>query len=156
MISTNWLFSSFLRNVSAQFFVASVLIVTLVSVGGTRNALAQQGGPDDEEALEEILVTGSRLPTTGLNTASAVTVLSREEIEYTNLSSIGEVLRELPLSGARAATETAGRGNSGVATAALRGLSSVNTLVLMNGRRMLATNDNGEVDLNSVPFDNTL
>ncbi len=150
---TKWLLNSFLRNASAQFFVASVLIVTLVSVGGTRNALAQQTGSADDEVIEEIIVTGSRLPTTGVNTASAVTVLSREEMEYTNLSSIGEILRELPLSGARAATDTASRGNNGSATAALRGLSSVNTLVLMNGRRMLATNDNGEVDLNSIPFE---
>ena len=152
-MSINWRFSLSLRSVLTEILVASVLTVTLVSVGGTRYALAQEADPADEEFLEEILVTGSRLRTTGLDTPSAVTVLSREEIEFTNLSSTGELLRELPLSGARAATETAGRGNSGVATAALRGLSAVNTLVLMNGRRMLATNDRGEVDLNSIPFE---
>lgn len=117
-------------------------------------ALAQ--APPDRpasEPIEEIFVTGSRLATTGLDTASPVTVLSSDEIAFTNLSSAGELLRELPLSGAQTATDTAGRGNAGVATAALRGLSAVNTLVLMNGRRLLATNDAGEVDLNSLPFE---
>lgn len=154
-MSTNKQLRSSSRSVFAEFFVVSVLTVALVTVGGTRNALAQaqEGGLADDELIEEILVTGSRLRTTGLDTPSPVTILSREDIEYTNLSSTGELLRELPLSGARSATETAGRGNSGVATVALRGLPAVNTLVLMNGRRMLATNDNGEVDLNSIPFE---
>jgi iron complex outermembrane receptor protein len=129
---------------------AATLLLALT--GGASSALAQAPA-QDQEPIEEIFVTGSRLATTGLDTASPVTVISSDEIAFTNLSSTGELLRELPLSGAQSATETAGRGNSGVATAALRGLSAVNTLVLMNGRRLLAQNDQGEVDLNSLPFE---
>lgn len=133
----------------------SVFVLALSLTVCTGTAFAQAPGSDqqEQETIEEIFVTGSRLATTGLNTASPVTVISSDDIELTNLSSTGELLRELPLAGAQSATETAGRGNSGVATVALRGLGAVNTLVLMNGRRLLATNDAGEVDLNSLPFE---
>lgn len=139
----------------ARYVLVPISCLALTSVGLVAHAQerTQPSDPEDDEPVEEILVTGSRLPTTGLDTSSPVSILSSVEIGATNLSSTGELLREMPFSGAQTATDTAGRGNSGVATAALRGLSSVNTLVLMNGRRLLATNAEGEVDLNSIPFE---
>jgi len=113
-----------------------------------------QGAAQESPAtmLEEVIVTGSRLPSTGLRTSAPVTVLDRSEIEATGSSSVGELLRELPVATA-SASDTAGRGNGGAATVALRGLSAVNTLVLINGRRVLSNNEGGTVDLNSIPFE---
>src|SRR3546814_11678584 len=51
------------------------------------------------------------------------------------------------------ASDTAGRGNDGSANIALRGLSAVNALVLLNGRRVLSNSASGTVDLNSFPFE---
>ena len=116
----------------------------------TNLSLAQQAG--DEEPIEMIVVTGSRLAQKHLTDAAPVTVLTRNDIDVTGATSVGELLRELPSAGA-SASESAGRGNSGSANVALRGLSSVNTLVLVNGRRVLSNNPNGTVDLNSIPFD---
>ncbi len=97
------------------------------------------------------MVTGSRLKNTSLTSSAPVTVLSEQQIKATGATNVGELLRVLP-----AATGTsgagAGRGNSGTATVALRGLSAVNTLVLINGRRVLASSAGGTVDLNSIPF----
>jgi iron complex outermembrane receptor protein len=102
--------------------------------------------------MDEVLVTGSRIATTGLETSAPLTILDRTEIEATGATSVGELLRELPVATA-SASDTAGRGNGGAATVALRGLSAVNTLVLINGRRVLSNNDGGTVDLNSIPFE---
>jgi iron complex outermembrane receptor protein len=107
---------------------------------------------DEPARLDEIVVTGSRLSTTGTNTSAPVTVLDRSTIDATGSTSVGELLRELPVATA-SASDTAGRGNGGSATVALRGLSSVNTLVLINGRRVLSNSEGGTVDLNSIPFE---
>jgi iron complex outermembrane receptor protein len=77
--------------------LAATLLPALALTGGASSALAQAPA-QDQEPIEEIFVTGSRLATTGLDTASPVTVISSDEIAFTNLSSTGELLRELPLS----------------------------------------------------------
>ncbi len=120
---------------------------------GIATALNAQTSPPQEAAqMDEVLVTGSRIATTGLETSAPVTVLDRAEIDATGAASVGELLRELPVATA-SASDTAGRGNGGTATVALRGLSAVNTLVLINGRRVLSNNDGSTVDLNSIPFE---
>lgn len=125
-----------------------LLLATAAQMVGFTPAYAQ-----DEEATEEtFIVTGSRLPSTDLTGAAPVTVMDRVEIEATGAQSVGELLRELPVASA-SASDSAGRGNDGSANIALRGLSAVNTLVLVNGRRMLSNSAGGTVDLNSVPFE---
>lgn len=126
---------------------AYLVIAGLAAFG---SAIAQTTPTD--ETVEEIVVTGSRLATDGANTSSPVTVMTQQDLINTGETSIGEVLRHLPVTGAQTSTDTAGRGNSGIATVALRGLSPVNTLILMDGHRLVAADDQGRVDLNSVPF----
>lgn len=133
------------RNTIAPACLAFVLPLVLADVAAAQD-------DTDEEPIEMIVVTGSRLAQRHLTDAAPITVLSRNDIDVTGAASVGELLRELPSAGA-SASESAGRGNNGSATVALRGLSSVNTLVLVNGRRILSNNANGTVDLNSIPFD---
>ncbi len=118
-------------------------------------ALAQEAASKpkttDLEAVS-VTVTGSRLPSSDLTAAAPVTIIDREKIDATGAQSVGELLRELPVASA-SASDSAGRGNNGSANVALRGLSAVNTLVLVNGRRMLPNNAGGTVDLNSIPFE---
>jgi iron complex outermembrane receptor protein len=116
-------------------------------------ALSPDGENDaDARDMADVTVTGSRLVKKHLVDAAPVTVLSADDIASTGATSVGELLRELPAAVA-STSESAGRGNNGSATVALRGLGAVNTLVLINGRRVLANNANGLVDLNSIPFD---
>lgn len=114
--------------------------------------LTPQNSEDASSGEQEIVVTGSRLPSTALTSSAPVTVLDRSQIDVTGTASVGELLQELPVA-SPAASDAAGRGNAGAANVALRGLSAINTLVLVNGRRMLANTADGTVDLNSVPFE---
>ncbi len=123
-----------------------------LTVAGTAHAQTSSPSPADASPPQDIVVTGSRLPSADLVSSAPVTVLDRSEIEATGATSVGSLLRELPAATATS-SESAGRGNSGSATVALRGLSAVNTLVLINGRRVLASNSGGTVDLNSIPFE---
>ena len=128
-----------------------VTLASAISIALAATATnAQNAGTETE--LDEVIVTGSRLPQIGLQSAAPVTVLDRSEIEATGATSVGELLRELPVATA-STSDTASRGNGGSATVALRGLSAVNTLVLINGRRTLSNNEGGTVDLNSIPFE---
>ena len=129
------------------------LAIATIPLAIATAASAQNAGTESAATqLDEVVVTGSRLATTGLNTSAPVTILDRTEIEATGAASVGELLRELPVATA-SARDSAGRGNGGSATVALRGLSAVNTLVLINGRRVLSNNEGGTVDLNSIPFE---
>lgn len=114
-------------------------------------ARAQEAPPAGGED-SSIVITGSRLPSTDLTGSAPVTVLDRSDIDATGTQSVGELLRDLPVASA-ASSDTAGRGNDGSANVALRGLSAVNTLVLINGRRVLPNTAGGTVDLNSIPFE---
>ncbi|WP_136162541.1 TonB-dependent receptor [Sphingomonas flavalba] len=134
-----------MRNISTK-------TVLLAAAAPLALLLPAQAPAQDGPAEEVIIVTGSRLPSTDLTGAAPLTVLDRGEIEATGAQSVGELLRELPVASA-SASDSAGRGNNGSANIALRGLSAVNTLVLVNGRRVLSNSDGGTVDLNSIPFE---
>ena len=130
----------------------TVLCLLTSAVSAALGTQAQAQESESDAAPVEIVVTGSRLPSRNLTAAAPVTILDRAEIEATGAASIGELLREMPVATA-SASESAGRGNNGSANVALRGLSAVNTLVLINGRRVLANSAGGTVDLNSIPFE---
>ena len=102
--------------------------------------------------MDEVLVTGSRLATTGLKpprrSPFSIARRSRPPAPPASANCCANC-RSLPLP--RATPPAAA--TRGSATVALRGLSAVNTLVLINGRRVLSNNDGGTVDLNSIPFE---
>ncbi len=108
----------------------------------------------DEEPIEEILVTGSRL----LLNVAPVTVLSRHDIERGGANSIGDMLQALPQNAGSALNtnvnmsgEPYGDDGDGSVRIALRGHA---TLVLVNGRRFPNTGNGADtsVDLNTLPI----
>lgn len=108
--------------------------------------------PPPEEFIEEIVVTGSRIPRKELTTAAPVTVLDKAQIEASGRTSIGEILQNLPEQ-SNATNTSVNNGGSGATRINLRGLGSERTLVLLNGRRHVAggTGADASVDLNAIP-----
>ncbi|MCE2391162.1 MAG: TonB-dependent receptor [Proteobacteria bacterium] len=132
--------------------VAGALLAACLWAPGGAPAQEPPSGP---EAVEAITVTGSRIPRKDLEAAAPVTVLSREEIDRSGATSIGQLLRELPSVAGQAQTTQANNGGAGTQQISLRGLGSVRTLVLLNGRRLPPSVDSGAavpaVDLNTLP-----
>src|SRR5258708_28319482 len=95
------------------------------------NALAQVKG-------ERIEVTGSNIKRTDSETPSPIQVITREQIERSGAISVAELLRAVPaIAGGSTQDFNGGSGfQRGNQTASLRGLGSVATLVLLNGRRL--------------------
>ena len=95
-------------------------------------------GQDDDDTVEEVIVTGTRIATTdGFGATSPVTVVDAENIKNLGFVNIEQVLNSLP-SIETSQNANISNGSSGTASIDLRGLGTNRTLVLINGRRMQA------------------
>jgi outer membrane receptor protein involved in Fe transport len=125
------------------------------NIPADNSATGTAGGPSSgrkKEASEEIVVTGSRIRRKDLTTPAPVTVISREQITSSGKVTIGDFLQALPEQGNTLNTQF-NNGGDGSTRIALRSLGSARTLVLVNGRRMVAggTGADTAVDLNTIP-----
>ncbi len=111
------------------------------------------GGPSARKsAAEEITVTGSRIRRKDLTTAAPVTVISRQQIDSSGVATIGDFLQLLPSQG-NATNTNANNGGDGQTNISLRSLGAQRTLVLVDGKRMVAGGFGAGVgvDLNTIP-----
>ncbi|WDE08113.1 TonB-dependent receptor [Thalassomonas viridans] len=118
-------------------------------------AYAGQGTIAHED-IEKITVTGSRIKRTDLESASPVAVISAEQISLSGISNVEDLLQEMSFSAGVAGNATNAywtSGGYGTAQVNIRGLGIKRTLVLLNGRRVVAggTGANSSVDLNMIP-----
>ena len=108
-----------------------------------------------EELVEEIVVTGSRLSRTGFDTPTPVTVIGEEEINAEAAPSIDAFVATLPsVQGSGNSSTSSGSlsaGGAGVADMNLRALGSQRTLVLLDGQRNVPSRSTGQVDVNTMP-----
>ncbi|KRA53943.1 TonB-dependent receptor [Pseudoxanthomonas sp. Root65] len=117
--------------------------------------------------LDTLTVTGSRIKRAEMEGRVPVQTLSREEIERTGLTSIGDILQELTGSGSALNTKFNSSGNfgfspngdgvgAGSAQVDLRNLGPKRVLVLVDGMRWVnessASGVSAAVDLNTIPL----
>jgi iron complex outermembrane receptor protein len=134
----------------------------LLAFAFATNANAQRtpsaAAPADKE-LTEIVVTGSLLHRTELETESPVTTFTAEQIQQTGLTTVADVIRTISADNSGTIPNAFGLGfAAGASGVALRGLTVNSTLVLIDGRRAApyALADDGQrsfVDLNTIPLD---
>ncbi len=103
-----------------------------------------------QDEIEEIVVTGSRIKRRDFITPSPLTTIDRDDIGFAGQATIEETLNQMPQ-----VSPSFGRAsnNPGTGTAAidLRGLGPGRTLTLLNGRRVGGTFTGSAVDLNNIP-----
>jgi outer membrane receptor protein involved in Fe transport len=136
--------------------MAMLLATTGYSVQAAEEATAEQ------EKIEKIQVTGSRLKGVDMEGANPVQIFSRDDLANRGYDTVSSFLRDLPqASSAGTFTENGGVGGADGAPAgssgvSLRGLGSSSTLVLVNGRRVAVDSfTNGFdsfVNVNSIPM----
>jgi outer membrane receptor protein involved in Fe transport len=118
-----------------------------VGTGLSAQAVAQE--------TETVVITGSRIPQTGLYAASPVTSVGQQEIKFSGANTVDSLINALPgASGNYSSTSSvfATNGALGQAQIALRNLGNTRTLVLMDGKRLMP----GDViipapDVNQIP-----
>src|SRR5258708_13102140 len=112
-------------------------------------------GAEPEESMVEIVVTGTRLGSANTTSPSPTAGLDSEELQRLGTPRVEDLVNSLPQINSALALGAIGAAVApvtGTATADLRGIGALRTLVLINGRRT-APGDayNPSADLNTVP-----
>ena len=103
---------------------------------------AQPAEPAAPGALEEVVVTGSRIPRAGFDTLQPAQTVSSETLLDRGFTNAGDALNELSAFGAAGSNNTGQQSgqNVGQQFVNLYGLGAQRTLVLVNGRRFVSGN----------------
>lgn len=123
----------------------AVPIATTMALVTPGTTLAQ------DEEVDEVVVTGSRLVRRDLDAPSPIVVISAEDIQNAGNVTLEETLNELPQLASDNTSSVNSGGGSGILTADLRGLDAVRTLVLVNGKRFAPADSRGLTDITSIP-----
>ena len=110
----------------------------------------------EDQTLEEIVVTGTRIARPNLDAATPIVAVPRAAFERTGSGTAETTLNRYPQfqPGYTSTANNAGnlnRYSDGRAGLNLRGLGDNRTLTLVDGRRLVPVNGNGETDLNVIP-----
>lgn len=111
------------------------------------------------EKLQEIMVTGSAIPRTSLETAAPVQVITAEQIKASGFTSVDQVVRTVSADNSGSIPNSFQDGfAAGASGVALRGLTAAATLVLVDGHRVAdyPVADDGTrsfQDLNTLPLE---
>ncbi|MBO9664892.1 TonB-dependent receptor plug domain-containing protein, partial [Dokdonella sp.] len=116
-------------------------------------AMAQDAAAPQNQQLETVTVTGSRIRKADVETAQPILVLDRAAIEKQGFNTVVDILSNLTEAGSppisRSSVLASGE-NVGGYYVDLRNLGPNRTLILLNGKRLGATSD-GLQDLSQVP-----
>jgi iron complex outermembrane receptor protein len=115
---------------------------------------AQSTAGTSAESLEEVVVTGSRVIQNGDDSPTPVTVVSTEQLLQTTPRTVVEGLLTLPVfAGGRSPQTNPGNSsqNGSYRSLNLRNIGVTRTLVLFDGKRVMTTTPQGEVDADFVP-----
>jgi iron complex outermembrane receptor protein len=131
---------SFVSKFPRGFRRFSLLLAALPLAMGTANA---QEDSDDDGPLEEIITVGTQIRGANISEALAVSVVTSQDIEDLGIDSGDELLQFMAEQGSNFFAESenisggvnAARGDIGAFN--LRNLGTGNTLVLLNGRRLV-------------------
>jgi len=129
--------------------ICALMCTTALFATGAGTAFAQDTAAQDAAAQDAaigenvIVVTGSQIKGAKIDDILPVTVLDEEAIETTGADSGDELFRAIPQAGTVEFNDQSSQSNSpnaargDIASINLRGLGTGNTLLLINGRRMV-------------------
>src|ERR1700676_4258247 len=118
-------------------------VIATVFLACTAPAFAQQTstGPDASAPIEEVIVTGSRIPQPNLTSTSPIEVVDDKEIKLPGTTDMISPLNRFPHPFMNNVSDFSGTSQvlsspGGLSTADLRGLGPQRTLVLIDGKRL--------------------
>jgi len=130
--------------------VARAVRFALLTAGAMGAGLYGTGSFAQTQELEEVVVTGTRVKTPGVESNSPITSVGAAEIAYQQPVAVEDIVKQLP-GAVPAIGPGTNNGSGGGATIDLRGLGPERSLVLVNSKRFVPFDLNARVDTNSVP-----
>lgn len=134
--------------------ISTVLMVAAAATAQAQDARQPTEESSDIKRLDAVTVTGSRIPRVDYLSASPVGTLTAEDIRATGAVTLGDVINALPQMSTTYSLGNSTRfiGTAGLNLLDLRGLGVDRTLVLVNGRRHVASAaGSSAVDINTIP-----
>ncbi|MDG6094753.1 TonB-dependent receptor [Acetobacter sp. AN02] len=119
----------------------------------TRAATVRQARVASQDS-EDIVVTGSALRSNRYS-PNPVQTVKAQDIQQTSAVTLGDYLMRLPSMGSSGTSSGQQNGGDGLSCSDIRNLGSSRTLVLVDGKRMVQTQDSGVscADLSTIPTD---
>ncbi|MHB1207350.1 MAG: TonB-dependent receptor domain-containing protein [Rhodospirillaceae bacterium] len=134
---------------------ASALLIALTAGGAQAQTPAPAQAAQAPGAVEEIIVTGTRVQRDGYEAPTPLTVIGIEQIEAAAPTNIAEFVNSMPQISGSATPQTSNSsissGTAGLNTLNLRNLGSTRTLVLLDGQRSVGSTLENIVDVNTFP-----
>jgi len=149
-----------LRLLACLFCLQVTSAAALSADTGTGVEVASDETPTDnnfeESVLEEVIVTGSRVRRSNLDSPSPVLVIESSALVDAGITTLGEFARYLPQNADTVSDSASGTtGLLGSAGFNLRGIGLDATLTLVNGRRIAPFGGSSDtspfVDINAIP-----
>lgn len=118
-------------------------------------AKPQLAAAPDAAAVDEIVVTGTRVVRDGYEAPTPVSVIGIDQIEDAAVANLGDFVNTLPSLVGNTSPQTARTsmtaGGVGLNTPQARNLGSSRTLILLDGQRTVGSQPTGQVDINTFP-----
>ncbi|MGC1269716.1 MAG: TonB-dependent receptor [Croceibacterium sp.] len=133
------------RGKSSHLAVATALLAVAAWPVAAQAQDQEQEDAATEAGDEAILVTASRVRSSGFTAPTPLTVLGADQIEAVAPTQVQDILALVP------SFRTTGQPASATTYADLRGIGAQRTLVLVDGRRHVSTFSDGTVDLGVIP-----
>ncbi|MGF1543050.1 MAG: TonB-dependent receptor plug domain-containing protein [Parvularculaceae bacterium] len=142
------------RGIRGLFNSVSSAVLAGVGSIGANAQFSSAAFAQDDEAADQIVVTGSRIARSGTSTPVPTVILNAEAIAASGAVNIGDLVREIPAigPGLNADSTAPTFSGAGLNLIDLRRLGTARTLVLVDGRRQVGSQPGTTaVDLNIIP-----
>ncbi|MBB5712867.1 outer membrane receptor protein involved in Fe transport [Sphingomonas xinjiangensis] len=110
---------------------------------------------DTQSGPGEVVVTGTRIISSGFTAPTPTTVIGEEQIAANAQPNIFNTVAQLPAlqgsTGASTGTFSTSSGTQGLSSFSLRGLGPIRTLTLLDGQRVVGANVTGVPDISMFP-----
>ena len=134
---------------------ATSAVAMIVSAGSASAQTAQAPASSEPTALTEIVVTGTRIRSTGFTAPTPTQVLGQADLERNAEPNVFTTIAQLPSlqgsTGATTGTFSTSSGQQGLSSFSLRGLGTIRTLTLLDGQRVVPANITGVPDISLFP-----
>src|SRR5690349_20736849 len=136
------------RDAPPYFVLALALLTVSVRAGAAEP-------PNEADPISEVVVTGSRITTTGFSQPTPTTIISAADIEKAAAPNLFNTISQLPVlqgsTGRTTFVNSTSSGMQGLSSFSLRNLGTIRTLTLLDGQRVTPANVTGVADVSQFP-----
>jgi len=145
-------------SVIAAALLGAAMAGLTVSSAWAETPSASAESREKGETLEAIVVTGSRISRRDYQSDSPIVTIDQSSLAAAGQPTLDRAIGEMPQFAAAQGMSEVGdvQGSTGFAGGQaygdLRGLGPNRALILMDGRRLMSSNPDGSIDLNTIPM----